>query len=109
MVVACVFLRLLGMHRALTCCCSIAALSTPHIYKQNFELAINRDNASLDNEETLLSNDIRGHIRPSLAAMKEAVVKRMHEARQQLLELLDAEEARSALLLLLVHIMKCKV
>jgi hypothetical protein len=60
---------------------------------QDFELAINRDNA-FETEETLLNNDIKGHIRPSLAAMKDAVVRRMHEARQQLLELLDAEEAR---------------
>jgi hypothetical protein len=80
-----------------------AAAAAAATRTQNFELGINRDNASLDNEETLLSNDIRGHIRPSLAAMKEAVVKRMHEARQQLLELLDAEEAR-LVALLLVHL-----
>ncbi|KAG5183685.1 HEC/Ndc80p family-domain-containing protein [Tribonema minus] len=58
---------------------------------QDYELGINRH--SLEDEENVLSNDVRGHIRPALAAMRDAVVRRMQEAREQLLELLDAQEA----------------
>ncbi|CAM9160165.1 unnamed protein product [Chrysoparadoxa australica] len=58
---------------------------------KDYELAVMRE--FIGDEERMLSNDIRGKIRPALSGVKEAVVKRMHEVRQELLELLDAEEA----------------
>ncbi len=68
---------------------------------QNYEIVIDRmaavrqeGGATGGKCTNLINNDIHGFIIPALAQMKEAVAKRMYDARQQLLDLLDAEEAR---------------